>query len=530
MASITKLPAVRADENSHSGLLLRVCAYCRVSTDEEDQLSSFVTQVEYYTSVIQENPNWEFAGIYADEGISGTTIWRRTEFNRMIEKCRKRRIDLILTKSISRFARNVFESIKIIRELKALGIAVYFEKERINTMTAAGELALTIYCSVAEEESASISKNIKWGNQKRMLNGTWLISAAAYGYRKDNEGELTPYPAERVIIERIHDEYLSGIGSYVIAKGLNRDGILSPGGTDWDENAVLQILKNPIYVGDLLCQKTFTEEDILHKRKKNRGEYPMYLYPDDHEGIISRDKAELVKNLMETRCKLNSIHRGDTDYLARYPFSGRLICGECGQKFKRQKIKVTEKNQYIRWCCKEHIRNNENCSLTGVKETCIEEAFIRLTRKLQDYFHILLEPLLSDMTELQISKEEQINIKKYNEEILNLKKQSHILYRHMSDGNMDSALFMQKSHELKQKIQLLASARDRVLEESIFDRKINELIELIQIIRNLKPGVTQFDGELFQRIVEEAIITKEKTITFHLKSGVKLTERLIEKC
>lgn len=229
MASITKLPAVRAEENVHSGLLLRVCAYCRVSTDEEDQLSSFVTQVEYYTSVIQENPNWEFAGIYADEGISGTTMWRRTEFNRMIETCRKRRVDLILTKSISRFARNVFESIKIIRELKSLGIAVYFEKERINTMTAAGELALTIYCSVAEEESASISKNIKWGNQKRMLNGTWLISSIAYGYRKDNEGELIPYPVERIIIERIHDEYLSGIGSYLIAKGLNRDGILSPG-------------------------------------------------------------------------------------------------------------------------------------------------------------------------------------------------------------------------------------------------------------------------------------------------------------
>lgn len=529
MASITKLPAVRAEENVHSGLLLRVCAYCRVSTDEEDQLSSFVTQVEYYTSVIQENQNWEFAGIYADEGISGTTMWRRTEFNRMIETCRKRRVDLILTKSISRFARNVFESIKIIRELKSLGIAVYFEKERINTMTAAGELALTIYCSVAEEESASISKNIKWGNQKRMLNGTWLISSIAYGYRKDNEGELIPYPVERIIIERIHDEYLSGIGSYLIAKGLNRDGILSPGGTTWDENAVLQILKNPIYVGDLLCQKTFTEDDISHKRIKNQGEYPMYLYPDDHEGIISRDKADLVKNLMDTRCKINCIRRGDTVYQVRYPFSGRLICGECGHKLKRQIIKVTERKQYIRWCCKEHIRNNKNCSLTGVKEVCIEEAFIRLTRKLKDYSNILLEPLISDMRELQISKEEQMDIKRYNEEILNLKKQSHILYRHMSDGNMDSALFMQKSYELTREIQLLTSARDRVLEEGIFDGKISELEELIQIIRNIKPGIKRFDGDLFLRIIEEAVVTKEKAITFHLKSGVEFTEQLLEK-
>lgn len=526
MSCITKISAIHASDIRNPEIHLQVCAYCRVSTDEEDQLSSFVTQVDYYTRLIKTNSEWEFAGVYADEGISGTTMWRRTEFNRMIEDCRRKKIDLILTKSISRFARNVFESITMIRELKALGIAVYFEKERINTMTAAGELALTVYCSVAEEESASISRNLKWGIQKRMLNGTWLISSVAYGYRKDIDGELIVYSTERVIIERIYDEYLSGIGCYLIANGLNNDGIPSPRGISWDETAVLDILKNVIYVGDLLCQKTFIQDGNAHKRKRNRGECSMYLYPDDHEAIISRDKAELVKNLMEARRSILGIRKDDACYQERYPFSSRLKCGECGHTFKRQKIKVSKDNQYIRWCCSEHIRNIEKCSMTGIKEICIEEAFVRLTRKLHEYADIFLEPLLADIKTLRTNQESQMSIKKYNDKILGLKKQSHVLHRHMSEGKMDSALFMQKILELKLNIQYLTDARDRILALGAYEERCIELEDLIRIMKGAEEAGRKFDGDLFVEIIESAVFTKENTIVFHVKGGVRVTEQL----
>lgn len=211
MSCITKISAIHASDIRNPEIHLQVCAYCRVSTDEEDQLSSFVTQVDYYTRLIKTNSEWEFAGVYADEGISGTTMWRRTEFNRMIEDCRRKKIDLILTKSISRFARNVFESITMIRELKTLGIAVYFEKENLNTMDETSEMVLTILSSLAQEESRSISTNVHWGIAKRYEKGEVRVNTNRFlGFTRNESHEIVVDIEEAVTVRRIFRYYFEG--------------------------------------------------------------------------------------------------------------------------------------------------------------------------------------------------------------------------------------------------------------------------------------------------------------------------------
>lgn len=509
----------------HPTAALRVCGYARVSTDEEEQLESFVTQVEYYTHLIQKNPEWIYTGVYADEGISGTSTCRRDEFNRMIRDCKRGRIDLIITKSISRFARNTFECIQVIRELKAMGIGIYFEKERINTLSAESELALTIYISVAQEESISISQNAKWAIQRRMRDGSWLISSVAYGYRKDELGELIPEPNEARIVKRIYDEYLSGVGYFAIAMILNKEGIPSPRGGKWADDTIRGILMNDIYAGDLRCQKFFNEDLFPHKRRRNRGEYPQYLIPDDHEAIISRERASLVRETMEFRKQCLGIGVRTGMYQERYSFSGRIVCGECGAHFKRQKIKVNETNRYIKWSCKNHLMNKESCKMTGIREETLQNAFIRLSRKLHDNVRTLLVPLVNDISSLHLDEEKKEEINSYNNQILKIEKQIQLFRGHVSEGTMDAAIFIQKSQQLKGEIAYLKELRNRELENGSYDIILEELKVLIQYVGgDIKNGT--FDGNLFDKIVKQVTVTNDRKVNFYLISGLCLTEDL----
>lgn len=460
----------------------------------------------------------------ADEGISGTTTYRRDEFKRMLQDCRNGKIDLIMTKSISRFARNTLECIQVIRELKKMGIGIYFEKERIHTLSAESELALTIYSSVAQEESTSISQNVRWAVQKRMKDGSWLIPCIAYGYERDGNGELIPRNPEAEIVKEIYKLYISGQGCYVIAMNLNRRGVLSPKGNAWTEGVIREILLNDIYVGDLICQKYFNEDMLPHKKRKNEGQYPMYLISDDHEAIISREQKELVKEIMALRKKLSGMGARPGMYQERYPFSGKLICGECGSYYKRRKIKVTESNQYIQWTCKTHIVNKETCGMTGVREDYIEKAFIRLTRKLHDYVKVLLVPLVTDIKQMNVNEAVQIKVNEYNNKVLDMERQIQMFRRHVSEGTMDTAIFIQKYQQIKGEISYLKELRNRELEMGACDSVIiTELEYLIRCVRgNIEQG--EFNTELFNQIVKQVVIKKDKSLEFHLISGLCLTE------
>ena len=255
---------------------LRVAAYCRVSTDSDEQATSYETQIEHYTSFIQKNPEWELAGIFADDGISGTNTKKREEFNRMIDECMAGKIDMIITKSISRFARNTLDCLKYIRELKSKNIPVFFEKENINTMDSKGEVLLTIMASLAQQESQSLSQNVKLGLQYRYQQGLVQVNHNRFlGYTKDEDGRLVIVPEEAEIVKRIYREYLEGASLAQIGDGLEADGILTGAGKkQWLATTIKKILSNEKYIGDALLQKTYTVDFLSKKRVKNNGIVP----------------------------------------------------------------------------------------------------------------------------------------------------------------------------------------------------------------------------------------------------------------
>lgn len=293
---ITKIEPVSQKYTQEVASILRVCAYCRVSTGTAEQKDSFEAQVQYYSQMIQDKDGWVYAGIYADEARSRTKLTRRDEFHRMIQDCRLGKIDLILTKSVTRFARNTVDSIKAIRQLKELGIGVYFEKERVNTLSEKSEQLLTILSSIAQGESESISTNNRWAIVRRFQNGTYTISSPAYGYVNDENGELVIEPEESEIVRRIFDGYLGGKGSYAIARELRQEGLpIIRNSKGWQDSVVKGILQNPVYEGDLLQQKTYTTEGVPFIKRRNQGQLPQYLIKDNHEAIITREEAEAVR-------------------------------------------------------------------------------------------------------------------------------------------------------------------------------------------------------------------------------------------
>lgn len=258
---------------------IRVAAYCRVSTDTEEQATSYQTQIEHYEEIISKNPGWIFAGIYADDGISATSTKNREEFNKMIQACMDGKIDMIITKSISRFARNTVDCLNYIRQLKAQNIPIYFEKESINTMDAKGEVLITIMASLAQQESESLSQNVKLGMQYRFQQGKVMVNARCFlGYDKDENGHLVINSEQAEVVKRIYREYLEGASCQQIARGLERDGVLTARGNKrWHDSAIRLILENEKYMGDALLQKTYTVDFLNKKRIKNNGEMPSIM-------------------------------------------------------------------------------------------------------------------------------------------------------------------------------------------------------------------------------------------------------------
>lgn len=276
---------------------LRVAAYCRVSTEQDEQLNSFENQVTYYTEFITRNPNYELAGIYADEGISGTSTKRREQFNRMIADCEAGKIDLIITKSISRFARNTQDCLNYSRKLKDLGIGITFEKENISTMDSTGELLFTILSSLAQDESRSISENCQWGIRSLFKQGVVHINTNRfYGYDKDEDGRLVINPEQAKVVRWIFESYMDGINPDIIARRLMEQGVPGcMGEPKWTVDTIMGILQNEKHMGDAILQKTFTADYLTKKQVKNEGQLAQYHVKDDHEAIVSKELWEVVQ-------------------------------------------------------------------------------------------------------------------------------------------------------------------------------------------------------------------------------------------
>ncbi|TCT14537.1 DNA invertase Pin-like site-specific DNA recombinase [Natranaerovirga pectinivora] len=415
-----------------------MAAYCRVSTDQLEQLSSYEAQVAYYTNYIDNHPDYELAGIYADEGISGTNTKKREQFNRMIGDCKAGKIDMIITKSISRFARNTLDTLNYVRTLKELGIGVLFEKENINTLDSKGEVLLTILSSLAQDESRSISENSTWGIRRKFEQGKVIVNHKKFlGYDKDEDGNLVINEKQAKIVKRIYKDFLNGKGANRIAKELEEERIQNWNGTTkWYVSSIRKMLTNEKYKGDAILQKTYTVDFLTKKRVENKGEVPMYYVEESHPAIIDKEMWEAVQLEMERR--KNYVERyGLTkiDYSCKEnPFSGKVICGCCGSIFGRKVWNSTDERlrRYI-WRCnrKYEIKGKKICENKHIDDKVLYEVFINTFNMMlenKDYFikkweeHLDSDDLLKKYKAKQFIKviEKVESIEKFNTDLFNI--------------------------------------------------------------------------------------------------------------
>ena len=365
--------------------LRRVAAYARVSTDSEEQLTSYVAQVDYYTNYIRSRADWQLVEVYTDEGISATNTKHRDGFNRMVQDALDGKIDLIVTKSVSRFARNTVDSLTTVRKLKDAGVEVYFEKENIWTLDSKGELLITIMSSLAQEESRSISENVTWGQRKRFADGKVSIPYGQFlGYRKGADGLPEIIPAEAEIVRTIYRMCMEGMPTSAIARHLTQQGILTPSGKlVWQRATVESILRNEKYKGAALLQKKFTVDFLQKKMKVNEGEVPQYYVEHSHAAIIDPEEWEKVQ--LELARRKNSTRRTQCNS----PFSGKLICGDCGEIFGSKVWHSTSKYRRTIWRCNAKYGSGDPCSTPHLYED-----------DLKRYFITALSQLLTDRTSL----------------------------------------------------------------------------------------------------------------------------------
>lgn len=508
MAEITIIPAKnRSDE------VVRTAAYARVSSSSEDQLNSFAAQIRYYTELLKDSTDAVFVDMYADEGISGTSAAKRTEFQRLMSDCRKGKIDRVLAKSISRFARNTKDSLEAVRELKTLGISVYFEKENIDTGEISSEMMLAIYSQFAQEESMSISKNVRIGVHKRMADGTYKSRSVPYGFLY-KDGQIIPDTEKVETVRQIFEWYADGIGIEEIALRLNRKNIPPPKGKYWRTLRISEILTNEKYVGDTLLQKSYTTDTLPFRQVDNRGEKPQYYICGTHRPIIERSLFDAVRELIESR------KTGVIFTTQRSAFSKKIKC-VCGGTFRRKK---NGKKTY--WVCRNHDHKNiVECDIRQISEWVFQSAFIRLWNKLQAHGKAILAPMLRQLETLSERKKSgNTQLAELRREISEIKQQTYLLTMLNSQGTLDGAYFKERTQELDRKLitaqkQLHANLDDKDSE------RLDELRKLIGIFERAEP-ITDFDEIKFGQIIEKITVLSETEIRFDLIGGIGFIERI----
>lgn len=388
---VTIIPAKPIAEQEAMKRKLQVAAYCRVSTEEEEQQSSYEAQCSYYTDKIMTNPEWTMAGIFADEGITGTSTKKRDDFNRMIRKCKKGKINLILTKSISRFARNTLDTIKYTRMLRAMGIGIYFEKENINTLDMDSEMLITMLGAFAQAESESISRNVAWGKRQAIREGKVYVNFnQLYGYYLQEDRTPGIKQQEAEVVKFIFGQYMLGDSTRMIARKLDEDGIPTRSGkVRWEPATIKSILKNEKYCGDVLAQKTFKECVIGGKVQKNTGQLPQVLVQNNHPAIISRELFYAVQEEIKRRTAGKSPSAksatGRSCYASKYALSERLVCGECGTLYRRCTWNIRGKKKIVWRCVSRLDHGTKYCKQSPtMEETALQRAIMDAVNSAMD--------------------------------------------------------------------------------------------------------------------------------------------------
>lgn len=519
---VTVIPAVEVfiptniESNSR---LKRVAAYARVSTENEEQLSSYEAQVDHYTRYIKANAEWEFVEIYADEGISATSTKKRDGFNRMIIDSLEGKIDLIITKSVSRFARNTVDTLTTVRKLKDKGVEVYFEKENIYTLDSKGELLITIMSSLAQEESRSISENVTWGQRKRFADGKVSLPYKQFlGYEKGEDGIPKIVESEAKTVRLIYKLFLEGKSTSWIAKYLTEHKISSPAGKDkWQETTVRSILKNEKYKGDAILQKSFTVDFLTKKKKINEGEIPQYYVENSHPAIITSEVFDLVQHEIKKRKDAKGYKTGGGC------FSGKIICGECGSFYGSKVWHSTSKYRMVIWQCNSKFKNNEKCTTPHIYEDELKQAFIGafnsiLKNKdeiLQGYETII--KALTDTSELDKESSKLQNEIEIVTEMLRrcVEENTHSVLNQTEYEERYNAL-AQRYESIKKELEVIEK---KTLEKSA---KHESILAFIKELEKKDSLLEKFDEELWGATINTITIKANNEVIFEFKDGTKL--------
>ena len=505
---------------------LRVAAYCRVSTEQEEQQNSYQVQIAYYTDLINRKKEWSLVGIFADEGISGTQTKKRTEFNRMIRMCKNKKIDLVITKSISRFARNTVDCLEYVRQLKNLGIGVIFEKENINTLTMTSEFMIALYGSFAQAESESISKNVSWGKEKAYREGKVQFQYQnLLGYRKGTDGKPEIVPEEAETIKLIYKLFLDGYSMTNIKKALENKGILTAKGKKvWNESLISSILKNEKYVGDALLQKTYTLDCITHKVVRNHGERPMYLVTDHHAPIIDRYTYNRVQQELAIRSSKRKISSKTTTeqgkYSSKYALSELLICGHCGTPYRRTTWSARGKKQIV-WRCISRLEHGKKYCPDSptIKEEQLHKAIIHA---INNYYFCrndiarILKANIGTVLECQ-GQEEIISIENRLKEIDQARNDlvNLIASGGCDEDKLDSEFsrLYQEECQLSERLEILKSQNKTSAETQA---KLDKIMDMIE---HEKFELETFDNVLIRKLIECIKVLNNTEILVIFKGG-----------
>ncbi len=493
--------------------LEKVAAYCRVSTDSKDQLNSYRTQIGYYTNYIAQHPGWELADIYADEGITGTSLEKRDEFKRMLADCRAGKIQRILVKSVSRFARNTLELIETTRELKSLGVVVVFEEQGIDTAQMLGEMQLTLLAMAAQEESTSISKNMRWSIQKRMKAGTYLGNTSPYGYHL-KDGRLIVDKAEAAVIRQIFEMRLAGMGQVTITQELNRQGFPTRNGTPWTVCGVRYILSNERYIGDSLFQKKYIVDPLSHKSVRSHGERNQYYIRDTHVGIISQEVFQKVQESFQNQ----TFKRSKTPHL----FVHRIQCSHCRRHYR---YLCSSGKPY--WGHTSQTAEEPTCENIRLPEESIKSSFVNLIGKLYVNTESLLSPTITLLEEIA-ARQAQGSTKLFeiNTALAELNEKTHTLQRLHNKGFIEDEDFREQNDTLAAQRKKLSNQRAKTVHGSKALETLDRLRELQEQLGALPEIPWKFDIDLFDQLIEKIVPISNTELLFQLKCGLELKEVL----
>ena len=544
MSKVTVIQASQSARRQHKNFKenqLRVAAYCRVSTDSEEQKTSYQSQVLHYKELVESKPEWQLVDIYADEAISGTQTSKRMDFQRMINDAMDGKVDMIITKSISRFARNTLDTLKYVRLLKEKNVAIMFEKENINTLTMNGEMLLVILSSLAQQESESISANTTMGLKMKMKRGEMVGYNGCLGYDYDPETKTISINEEEAeIVRYIFKRYVEGAGCFVISKELTNLGYkTNRGQKKWHQSAIMGIVKNEKYKGDLLQGKTFTVDPITHRRLENMGEREKFYIENNHEPIISREMFDRAQEIVDMRSSKHGTKKDSRKYSRKHAFSSMCVCGFCGSNLNRRIWHHGTSHEKPAWHCAKSINDGKkSCPHSkGVHESLLEEAFITAYNKIQLLKSTEIESFLSNVEEALDMTNLKDDIDDLSAKIIKLETKSQTLVEMRLEDRISKEDYDKKYKDLEVELNSLGEQKNEKSLALQGEESINTRIHSFRELFKEDFRMDEFDGDIFESLIDKVVIgetdenenTNPFLFTFVFKAGIKFSDDFYKK-